>query len=356
MWYKFSSLMQVLDLFQSDELLWATEISHKLWKSRVLIHKYLKELIVQQKLKKVWEGPKVKYQKTSTWTKKKYGSKKIHTKTTKKIDNQKNKGIWDTALNISYKNLIIIENNFYKYNAQWILLEWIRWFNQWCTFRWMDPLKMAEKFIKIYKRIEDKKDDCGMLSAKKQFWNVFKERCLNSVYYADQYIWLEFWRGKLAEMTFYAKQSQNKSLIFSCISSISVQLSRLIDVKKYDAIAITPWSIERKNQLLAILKNELKNLDIPIVNIVKYFRSGIPVPQKSLKTREERVQNAKNTIFIDDNSISQYKEVLLIDDFVWSGATLNETAKKMKESWVKKVDGFAFVGNLDLSYEIINEV
>jgi hypothetical protein len=48
--------------------------------------------------------------------------------------------------------------------------------------------------------------------------------------------------------------------------------------------------------------------------------------------------------------------VLLIDDFVWSWATLNETAKKLKYEWIKEVYWFAFVGNLDLSYEVINEI
>jgi predicted amidophosphoribosyltransferase len=46
----------------------------------------------------------------------------------------------------------------------------------------------------------------------------------------------------------------------------------------------------------------------------------------------------------------------LIDDFVWSGSTLNETAKKLKEEWVLIVDWFAFVWNLNLKYEVINEV
>jgi hypothetical protein len=52
------------------------------------------------------------------------------------------------------------------------------------------------------------------------------------------------------------------------------------------------------------------------VNIVKYYPNKIPIPQKSLKIREQRIQNARNTIFIDDKNISKYKKVFLIDDFV----------------------------------------
>ena len=50
-------------------------------------------------------------------------------------------------------------------------------------------------------------------------------------------------------MTFYAKQSQNKQLIAESISEIFPKLECLIYTEKFDAIAITPWSIERKNQI-----------------------------------------------------------------------------------------------------------
>jgi len=49
-----------------------------------------------------------------------------------------------------------------------------------------------------------------------------------------------------------------------------------------------------------------------------------------LKRPEDRIQNAKNTIFIKEEDIGGYNTVLLIDDFVGSGATLNETAIKLK--------------------------
>jgi len=55
---------------------------------------------------------------------------------------------------------------------------------------------------------------------------------------------------------------------------------------------------------------------LPFVNIIKYYKNGIPIPQKSLKTREQRIKNARNTIFIDDINCKKYKKVFLIDDFV----------------------------------------
>jgi hypothetical protein len=51
-------------------------------------------------------------------------------------------------------------------------------------------------------------------------------------------------------MTFYAKQSQNKKLIEEVNNKIFLKLECIIKKEKFDAIAITPHSIDRKNQLL----------------------------------------------------------------------------------------------------------
>jgi predicted amidophosphoribosyltransferase len=59
---------------------------------------------------------------------------------------------------------------------------------------------------------------------------------------------------------------------------------------------------------------------------------------------------------VEDKNIEKFKNIFLIDDFVWSGSTLNETAKKLKNKWVEKIYWFSYVWNLNLDYEVINEV
>jgi hypothetical protein len=167
---------------------------------------------------------------------------------------------------------------------------------------------------------------------------------------------MEFGRWKLAEMTFYAKQSQNKDLINKSIDSIILKLECIIKKKWFDSIAITPWSIDRKNQFLHFFKKRLEFLWLPFVNFIKYYPNNIAIPQKSLKTREQRIQNARNTIFVDNKNIKKYKKIFLIDDFVWSGSTLNETAAKLKQEWILEVWWFALVWNMNLEYDVINEV
>jgi adenine/guanine phosphoribosyltransferase-like PRPP-binding protein len=59
---------------------------------------------------------------------------------------------------------------------------------------------------------------------------------------------------------------------------------------------------------------------------------------------------------VDDKNVKKYKKVLIIDDFVGSGSTLNETWIKLKNEWIKEIIWFAFVGNLNLEYDVIMEI
>lgn len=333
--YKFSSLKPILDVLEVQEKLWASEIADIVWKSRTIVHKYLNELVKRWEITKIGTPPYVKYQK----------------KNIKKNQNIK-KNMDDILIN--YEDKKILDEAFYKISSTWQIQKWFEWFKKWCEKRNFDFKTKKNSFINIYKHIQKLQDNCWNIPAKRDFWKKFDKIYLNNVYYSDQYTRMDFWRWKLAEMAFYAKSSQNKKLIDETLDEIMYKIKCIIKSNNYDAIAIVPWSIDRKNQLLKILKDKLKVLDLPFVNIIKYYSSWIIVAQKSLKTRQERIENAQNTIFVDD--IKTYDKVFLIDDFVGSGSTLNETAKKLKENWTKKVDWYAFVWNLDLSYEVINEI
>ena len=89
---------------------------------------------------------------------------------------------------------------------------------------------------------------------------------------------------------------------------------------------------------------------------MKIFPSEIIIPQKSLKRMDQRIKNAKNTIFVEPNQKS-VNTVLFIDDFMWSGATINFCAEKLLESGLaKKVNAISLLWNVDTEYDVINEI
>jgi predicted amidophosphoribosyltransferase len=119
-----------------------------------------------------------------------------------------------------------------------------------------------------------------------------------------------------------------------------------------DAVGFVPPTIKREIQLMQYIRNAL-NINVPEVKIQKI--SGIiPVPQKSLSKIDERINNADNTFAIFEKQ--QYHTVLLIDDAVGSGATLNQIAKKLLEKKVaKRVIGLAIVGSFK-GFDVITDV
>ena len=120
----------------------------------------------------------------------------------------------------------------------------------------------------------------------------------------------------------------------------------MIKQKKIEAVAFIPHTVPRKIQFLKEYER-LLNLGLPKIEIVKAYKNNIFVPQKSLSKLEDRITNAKETIFIMQEKKS-YKNILLIDDAAGSGASMNETALKMKEVKIatKTVYGFVIVGSL----------
>ena len=159
---------------------------------------------------------------------------------------------------------------------------------------------------------------------------------------------------QISKQLFLAKQHQDKQYFKNLISLFYRNLECLLTTFDIDTIALTPPSISRKVQILDLV-DQLLGRSIPRIPLVKYSPSKILISEKSLRRPEERIQNAKNTIFIREEDID-YNTVLLVDDFVGSDVTLNETAIKLKTAWVKKIIGFASFWSLDLKYEVINEM
>ncbi len=336
--YKYTSLKPIVDILREKWPLSPSEIAWELWKTRALIQKYLRELVARGEVVKDGNTPHVKYR----------------LKNSESIPQKREPS---QLIDIDYPSRKIIDDNFTKFTSVGDRLDGLIWLQKWITTRSGNQQKILQNFINIQSQIASLYNVCGLINATWYFWKQFEEVFLDRVYYWDQYIWGEFWRGRIAEITFFAKQSQNKDLIQESIDTIFPKLECLIAREKYSALIITPWSIERKNQLLKILKNQLSLFWIPVISLEKYSPSKIFIPQKSLKTSQERIENARNTIFVDSAKIEDYKKVLLIDDFVGSGATLNESAKKLKDVWIHQVDWFAFVGNIDLNdYEVIREI
>ena len=119
-----------------------------------------------------------------------------------------------------------------------------------------------------------------------------------------------------------------KILVNDCLPKINCLLAK----NNFDAVAYVPPTIRREVQLMKYLETDLK-VNLPKISIIKI--SGIiAVPQKSLNKLSERITNANDTFAI--NETIKYNHLLLIDDAVESGSTLNQIASKIKQKGIAK--------------------
>lgn len=291
------------------------------------VFKQLKSLIDKGILKKIGSPPKVFYSLNT------------------QIPSEKN-GVQNKD------NLNLIEQNYFIITPRGEILRGMDGFAYWCAKNHLNIAKTAEEYAKtIQKHNIFKKDGLidGMIKLKQTFPMVY----LDELYYLDFYSIERFGKTKLGALLLYAKQSQSKELIKEIYSLIKDKITALIKNKNIDAVGFIPPTVSRKLQFQRELERLLA-FDLPIVKIIK-ATSGVIVPQKTLSKLEDRIENAGGSIFIDE--ITVYKSILLIDDAVGSGATFNETARKIKEKGLcsGKIVGLAITGSFK-GFDVLTEV
>ncbi len=196
----------------------------------------------------------------------------------------------------------------------------------------------------------------GWIDATAKVTAAFDEQYIDHLLYADLYSYPMFGRTKLAKLVMYAKQSENRALIAEISTVVKPLLERAIKTFTIDAIAYIPPTVSRPVQFMSELARTL-NLPLPEINLVKVIAGDVSVPQKTLARLDERVLNARTTIYIKHTAGSQYKNVLLIDDAAGSGASFHETAKKLRALHLgeRAITAFALVGNIK-GFDVIRQM
>lgn len=298
---------------------------------RVAVHRHLKALVEAGKLTKAGEPPKVFYRLATP--------------------SAEDKRILESKINL-------LLDKYYAYvDPTGQFLTGIGGFT-----RWAASVHKASQIDSLLNRYVKDREDIGRfltpqgwIDASDNLRRTFGlDMSLDGVYYLDFYSLPTFGKTRLGSLVLYAKQSENKPLIRQAADESKGVISRLIVKLDIDAVGYIPHSILRRIQFLKEFSQRL-NLSLSQINLTKAYPGKIRVAQKTLGKLEERIKNARETIFVDMVG-AEYNRVLLIDDAVGSGATFNETAKKLKQMGIaKRVYGFAVVGSLK-GFEVIREV
>ena len=319
---------KILEFIKKRGSVRVEDIKQEFWLSRVSIHKYLIRLQRSKQITKSGSSPKVFYS----------------------ISEESKQE--DSVVMLSDSIKKEIEYNYLYISPIGEFLSGVKGFEYWCKRTKQDITKTANDYVSTLKKYYHFKKE-GLIDGTQKIKKTFSDVGLNKIFYLDFYSIDRFGKTKLGQMLLYAKQSQNEELIYKLIEEIEPQIKLLIKKLNITSVGFIPPTVKRETQLMKVLEKVL-NLNITKINIVK-TKNQFAVPQKTLFKLEDRIENARKSIVVND--ISKHKNILLIDDAVGSGSTLNETALQIrrKKLCTGKIYGLAIVGSFK-GFDVISEV
>ncbi|HVU55475.1 MAG TPA: hypothetical protein VHD83_10490 [Puia sp.] len=327
---------KIIELFLNSNELTIKEIVDKVGISNQMAHLVVKNLLQENKLEKLGAPPKTIY-----------------------------RFIQDDHLNhpaetiykmpaLGEKESNFLQKTFLIVTETGDLLEGIKAFDYWTRQRKLPFAKTLHEYMLTKERYSKYYEPSGVINGIEKLKNTkgYDHIWLDNLYYLDFYAIERFGKTRLGVLLHYAKQGQNKFLMRIMMESVNSRVKEFLNEQQADAIGFVPPTIRREVQLMKFIQTQL-NISLPVIEIKKI--SGIiPVPQKSLSKLEERIRNAENTFAITDRR--SFGHVVLIDDAVGSGSTLNQIAGKIKNKGVaKKVTGLAIVGSFK-GFDVITDI
>ncbi|EKE11586.1 MAG: hypothetical protein ACD_15C00059G0024 [uncultured bacterium] len=247
----------------------------------------------------------------------------------------------------------LIERNYIYVSPGGEMTRGVNGLQKWCQKNKLDFEKEKKALVQKIEAVQKLKKN-GVISAKKTILSGEKELHLDNIFFSDFYNLDHFGKTKLGQLVYLGKSSQNKELIREVAKLIKPAISGIIEKYSIKLVCYIPPTIDRKVQFLETLKRTLQ-INLPEITAIK-IESVTKVPQKTLRKLEDRIINAQTTIAVNPNQVID-GNVLIIDDATGSGATLNETAKKIRNiaSGNVKIIGYSVVGSFK-GFDVISEV
>jgi DNA-binding transcriptional ArsR family regulator len=300
--------------------------------SRVSVQKELKKLVVEGRVERRGEPPRVYYSLAAAHV--------LPSTNTSVL------GITGEAANY-------LATHFTTITPSGTELSGVSGFAQWCRDRNITGIaEEAQKYIAMHIKYEHMTVN-GVIDATVKLHATFgSDVNLRKLYFLHPYSIPVYGKTRIGEWLFIGKQTQNRELMGRVLAEVVPVLRDMITRGGYDAVAFVPPTIPRTVQFIDMLRKSLSvSREIPILKITRDIR----IPQKSLKNLSDRISNAESTFVVPVNG-SNVASMLIIDDFTGSGSTLNVLAGIMRRQGVADaVDGLTITGSMN-GFEVIKEV
>lgn len=305
------------------------ELCELLGVSRQYVHRMVSELEEEKVVQKLGKAPHVYYSLIQ-------------------IESEK-----ETTI-ISYEKEQFLNQHFLLIDPLGNCLEGLKAMNYWCEKQQLQLTKTIDEYIETRKKYLDYFNRNGMIDGLSKLVNTsgIDEIGVDALYYLDFYVFERFGKTHLGTLMHYAKQGQNKLLMKRIAEEIKQRIYNYINEHIVDSVVFVPPTISRKIQIMTELEKLLK-INLPQAKVNK-IKTPIIIPQKALSKIFERLANARNTFVVPQQK--SYNHILIIDDAVGSGATINEIAIKLKQKKIAtKITGLAITGSFK-GFDVISEL
>jgi hypothetical protein len=305
------------------------ELCELLGASRQYVHRMISELEEEKAVQKLGKAPLVYYSLIQ-------------------IELEKESAI------ISYEKEQFLNQHFLLIDPLGNCLEGLKAMNYWCEKQQLHLAKTLDEYVETRKKYLDYFNGNGMIDGLSKLVNTtgIDEVGVDALYYLDFYAIERFGKTHLGTLMHYAKQGQNKLLMKRIAEEIKQRIYNYINEQNVNAVVFVPPTISRKIQIMTELEKQLK-INLPLVKVNK-IKTPIIIPQKALSKIFERLANARNTFVVPQQK--SYNHILIIDDAVGSGATINEIAIKLKQKKIAtKISGLAITGSFK-GFDVISEL
>ena len=227
------------------------------------------------------------------------------------------------------------------------LLEGEEAFIEWSkkNFKHLPHAEKERRYIERMRALEEKKKNgffslIGKLDKIKELGEALHLSSLKSI---SLFALEDFGKTQFSYILESVKKTQNKERCVQLVKQTLPLIAQYTKQVEADAVAFVPHTLPRKVQLMDEMKKEwVRQYDLPVIEIRK-IRGPEIREQKTIRDIRERIENAEKTFRAMHGP--SYAKVVLVDDFVGSGATLNQIAKELKEiRGAKEVFGITIVG------------
>jgi hypothetical protein len=225
----------------------------------------------------------------------------------------------------------------------------------WSKKQNLDFVKTALEYLEINQPYDELRQNKFIDSTAKGREVFGEDLQLDAIYFCEFYKIPRFGKTRVGQLLLHSKLTENKKYIQIICDEFAPKILEF--AKEFDCVCFVPPSKDRQVQFMTILDQTI-NSNKSRVKAYKHFEDMV-IQQKTIGSRQDRIESARETIFID--TTAKFESCLIIDDAIASGSTLNEIARKLRTQNIVsgKIVGLGIVGNLNDSkkgYDVISEV